>query len=128
MSRWVLVLLMFSLFPCAGSSGWDCNEAHPAINELAGKLFVIKSQSDSFGDKYKRAPVEFRSLFNGFTFKKGGMSEKTADKIRIDANFIEWLRRGGHDADIPEIVMGFRHFYDRVYEPRYLTWLIRRIK
>jgi len=127
MSRCLIALLVFSLFPCAASFGWGCNEAHPAINELAGKLFIIKSQSDAFGDKYKRAPVEFRTVFNGVTFKKGGMSEKTADKIKIDANFIGWLRRGGHDADIPEIVMGFRHFYDPVYEPRYLTWLIRRI-
>lgn len=128
MKKCAIALLLLTFVPCVSSFGWGCDEAHPAINELAGKLFIVKSQSDSFGDKYRHAPVEFRSLFEGFTFKKGGLSEKSADRIKIEADFIEWLRRGGHDADIPGIVMGFRHFYDPVYEPRYLTWLIRRLK
>ncbi|HEY9071376.1 MAG TPA: hypothetical protein VIV61_14050 [Candidatus Ozemobacteraceae bacterium] len=124
----LLAAVLAGLTWSAAAFGWGCDEAHPAINELAGKLFIVKSQGDAFGDKYKRAPIEHRTTFEGVTFKKGGLSEKSADTLVISANFIEWLRRGGHDADIPGIVMGFRHFYDPVYEPHYLTWLVRRLK
>ncbi len=123
-----IAVLALALFSCPTVFGWGCNEAHPTINELAGRLFIVKSQSDSFGDKYRNAPVEYRTVFDGITFKKGGMSEKSADTITLRTDFLGWLQRGGHDADIPEIVMGFRHFYDPVYEPRYLTWLTKRLK
>lgn len=122
------VLFVLALTSCPAAFGWGCNEAHPAINELAGRLFIVKSQSDAFGDKYRNAPVEYRTVFDGITFKKGGMSEKSADTVTLRTDFLGWLQRGGHDADIPEIVMGFRHFYDPVYEPRYLTWLTKRLK
>jgi len=122
------VLLVIALCSCPPVFGWGCNEAHPAINELAGRLFIVKSQSDAFGDKYRNAPIEHRTVFDGITFKKGGMSEKSADTVTLRTDFLGWLQRGGHDADIPEIVMGFRHFYDPVYEPRYLTWLTKRLK
>lgn len=126
---WLLVaVLVLATYSCPEAFGWGCDKAHPAINDLAGRLFIVKSQSDAFGDKYRNAPVEYRTVFDGVTFKKGGLGEKSADTVIMRTDFLGWLQRGGHDADVPEIVMGFRHFYDPVYEPRYLTWLTKRLK
>lgn len=129
LTPFLILGVVLSVFqPTSEVQAWDCKATHPVINELAGKLFVVKSQGNAFGEKYKWAPVEFRSLFDGVTFSKGFWSEKASKKFDTKGTFIEWLARGGHDADIPELLMGFRHFYDPVYEPRYLTWLSRWVK
>ncbi|HNV71640.1 MAG TPA: hypothetical protein PKO06_18185, partial [Candidatus Ozemobacteraceae bacterium] len=124
--RWVgSVLVAAGLLLPVPSPAWDCNTTHPSINELAAKLFIVKSQSETFGEKYRSAPIEFRTVFKGTALKKGTFSENASVKETITANFIDWVARGGHDADVPGFVMAFRHFYDPVYEPRHLTWFRR---
>ncbi len=121
-----LVMVVLAGVPCPA---WDCDEAHPTINELAGKHFIMKSQSTLFGTKYQQAPVDFRMVFAGRSYASGkGPLSWSKRETSTEANTLQWLARGGHDADMPEMVMGFRHFYDPVYEPRYLTWLSRKVR
>jgi hypothetical protein len=123
---WLVAAMFWAL---AGSvSAWDCKATHPAINEIAGRLFVTRTQAGHFGAKYSRAPIDFSTAYQGLTYVKSGKFEKLCKIGTISANFLQWLGRGGHDADMPEFIMGFCHFYDPVYEPRYLTWLRRWVK
>jgi hypothetical protein len=131
MNRKILKILLVA-FVCLISAkqvrAWNCVDAHPAINRFAGRLFIVRSQSECYGDKYSRAIVDFKMTFSGYTFKKAKMSESSSGKYLHKTNFVGWLARGGHDADVPSFEMGFRHFYDPYYEPSYLTWFRRWFK
>ena len=128
LTKLVLIVALMLVASCQVSNAWDCVEAHPAINELAGKHFAIKAYKGYFGDKYKLSPIDTTLKFSGYTFKKAKMTERGSKKYLTQTTFIGWLARGGHDADVPSLAMGFRHFYDPIYEPHYLTWMRRWLK
>lgn len=109
---------------------WDCFEAHPTINRLAFEHFLARLKSGHFKEKFKNFAIDDEVKFSGETFSKAFSFESGAEKKTVNANmtFSEWLARGGRDADMPEVNMGFRHFYDPVYEPHYLTWMRRHLK
>ncbi len=126
----LISFLFIIVFLSVGSTsyGWNCVDAHPTINEMAGKLFIAKSQTESFGEKYKNSPIDTKIILEGYTFKKAKMTEKSSKPYLLKTNFTGWLARGGHDADVPSFQMGFRHFYDPIYDPHYLTWFRRWLK
>ncbi len=109
---------------------WDCIEAHPTINLLAFEHFAARLKAGHFADKFQNMTVDDEIKFNGFTFSKAVSFENGAEAKTVNAShtFSGWLARGGHDADVPQFKMGFRHFYDPVYEPHYLTWMRRHMK
>ena len=126
-----IVMAMVSCFLLTGSElpAWDCNETHPLINAYAYEHFVARCKAGHFADKFKNMQLDNQTQFSGLTYSKAVKLEPSTEGKTISAVgvFSQWLERGGRDADIPQLRMGFRHFYDPVYEPRYLTWLRRKI-
>lgn len=103
---------------------WDCTEAHPTINQLAFEHFVARLQAGHYKERFTSMAVDNTTSYQGLTFGKAPKFESgtVAKTVNASHNLSGWLERGGFDADMPEINMGFRHFYDPVYEPHYLTW------
>lgn len=123
-------IIITAAFAMLSSSlwAWNCIDAHPTINELAAEHFMARIQSGMYGEKYTNSHVDNRSRFDGLTFSKATLRERKSKIKNIKTNFAGWLARGGHDADVPTFAMGFRHFYDPIYEPHYLTWMRRWVK
>lgn len=109
---------------------WDCFEAHPTINILAFENFEARLKAGHFSEKFQNFAVDDGVKFSGLTFSKAVNFENRTEAKTVNANhtFSGWLARGGHDADVPAVTMGFRHFYDPFYQPHYLTWLRRHLK
>ncbi|MFZ5949833.1 MAG: hypothetical protein ACOYXC_03965, partial [Candidatus Rifleibacteriota bacterium] len=103
---------------------WDCVEAHPTINKLAFEHFLACLKAGQFGERFQNIAIDDEVSFQGLTFGKAPKFESGTEAKLVNAshNLSGWLARGGFDADMPEINMGFRHFYDPIYEPHYLTW------
>ncbi|MBU1109421.1 MAG: hypothetical protein KKB51_22260 [Candidatus Riflebacteria bacterium] len=128
------LLIILTLVSCLLLTGlelraWDCIEAHPTINALAFEHFVARYKAGDFIDKFKGVQLDNQIKFAGLTYSKAVKLEistnaKTINSVGV---FSQWLQQGGHDADVPQLKMGFRHFYDPVYEPHYLTWLRRKL-
>ncbi|HNW10478.1 MAG TPA: hypothetical protein PKI71_03845 [Candidatus Rifleibacterium sp.] len=119
-----MVIMVQALLSVQIAHAWDCVEAHPTINLLAFEHFVAKFKAGHYGDKFINTTIDNQVNFQGLTFGKAPKFESGTNAKLVNAahNFSGWLARGGYDADMPEINMGFRHFYDPVYEPHYLTW------
>ena len=126
-----MIITLVSCFLLTGFElpAWDCNETHPLINAFAYEHFVARCKAGHFADKFKDMQLDNQTQFAGLTYSKAVKLEPSTEGKTISAVgvFSQWLERGGRDADIPQLRMGFRHFYDPVYEPRYLTWLRRKI-
>lgn len=116
-----ILLLLIYVIP---ASAWDCVEVHPTINLLAFENFQARLKAGHYGDRFDNCAIDDVIRYQGLTFGKAVKFEKVANARLVDANhtFSGWLGRGGFDADMPQISMGLRHFYDPIYEPRYLTW------
>ncbi|EKD82356.1 MAG: hypothetical protein ACD_39C01346G0002 [uncultured bacterium] len=129
--RRLVIMTMVSCFMLISFelSAWDCIETHPTINALAFEHFVARFNAGHFKDRFKGMQIDNQAQFSGLTFSKAVKYEASTEAKTINTVgvFSQWLERGGHDADVPQVRMGFRHFYDPVYEPRYLTWLRRKI-
>ncbi|NCB39960.1 MAG: hypothetical protein EOM80_14445, partial [Erysipelotrichia bacterium] len=126
--RKIIVLAFFLSFLGGRLSAWNCTDAHPAINKLAAENFMVRADNELFGEKYQHMHIDTAAEFEGLTYAKATMRERSGAVTNIKTTFSGWLQRGGHDADVPQIEMGFRHFYDPVYEPHYLTWMRRWYK
>lgn len=126
------ILLCVTLFMALSIpvQSWDCIEAHPIINQLAFEHFKARLQAGHFSDKFRNFAVDDEIEFPGLTFTKATYFENGSKAKQINARhtFSGWLKRGGHDADVPSVSMGLRHFYDPFFEPHYLTWLRRHFK
>lgn len=122
-----IVVLLLAISP---AYSWDCIEAHPTINLLACENFVARLQAGEFADKFKNQIIDDAASFSGLTFSKAVFFDSRSEAKTINASytFSGWLAKGGHDADIPQLDMGFRHFYDPYYQPRYLTWMRRHMQ
>lgn len=116
--------LMLMLALALPASAWDCVEAHPTINRLAFEHFLTRLKAGHYGERFTNIAIDDEIRYQGLTFGKAPKFESGEEAKTINAvhTFSGWLARGGFDADMPEINMGFRHFYDPVYEPHYLTW------
>lgn len=123
-AKLVLALSAVLLALSGPVQAWDCVEAHPTINLLAFEHFLARFKAGHYGEKFNRMAIDDEVRFQGLTFGKAPKFESGANAKLVNAshNFSGWLARGGYDADMPEINMGFRHFFDPVYEPHYLTW------
>jgi hypothetical protein len=124
------MVLLLALIAFAGlaplAQAYDNYGFHRAINFMA--VYRFSSDVMRLDPSLDNAAIDWYELVYGYDWGVGDgpdstwtskYSQRTA--VYRDKWMGTWIVDGGYSGDQPENPMALRHFYDPVYEPRYLT-------